>query len=107
MTDPEDPTTLPNRTAMKRVPPSCKVVQEQFRHPFACPHDVRRSDGLVRGNKDESFRLMPAGHFHDDATADDVVEHRLPGIFFQHGHMLVSRRMKNDLGTVRLKNRRP
>ena len=105
MTDPEDPTTLPNRTAMKRVPATLQGVQEQFRHPFARPHDVRRPYSLVRGNEDEPFRLMPAGHFHDDTTADDVVEHRLPGILFEHGNMFVRRSMKNDLGTVRLKDR--
>ena len=81
-------------------------MQEQFRHPFACSHDVRRSDGLVRRNEDEPFRPMLPGRLHDDATADDIVKHRLPGILFEHGHMFVSRRMKNHLGTVFFKNGR-
>ncbi len=34
------------------------------------------------------------GHIHYHTTADNIIVNGLPGIFLQHGHMLISRRVK-------------
>ncbi|OPZ95198.1 MAG: hypothetical protein BWY71_02318 [Planctomycetes bacterium ADurb.Bin412] len=83
---------------------SLQRLHDKFSNPFAGPHYIGRTYGFIRGNKDKSFHTVTKRCFHYHPAAQDIIEHRLPGIFFQHRHMLICGGMKYHLRFIFFKN---
>ena len=83
---------------------SLLALHNQFRYSFAGTHNVGRTNGLIGRNQNKSIHMMFDGHFHHHTAADNIIENGLPGIFLQHGHMLISRRVKHNFRFVFFKN---
>ena len=75
-------------------------MKQDLGDALAGAHDVRGSHGLVRRDKDEAFDAVLTGRFDDDGAALDVVQNGLPGVFLQHGDVLVGCSMEHHLGLI-------
>jgi len=101
--EPEDPTTLPNRTAIKRVF-EADCDWRDLHGAFTGPHDIGGTYGLVGGNENTTFNAIFFSNIHDDVTAYHIVKDRLPRIHLNQGNMLAGSGMENNLGPVMIKN---
>jgi len=69
-------------------------------HAFGSPHDIGRVDGFVRAHHHKSGHPVFASQMKQGRSSQNIDAHRLHGVFFHHGHMLVGRGMKNHLRTM-------
>ena len=79
-------------------PVSLVGLQHHLRHPLAGAHHIGGPHRLVRAYQHHPLRFMLDGLFNDRLAPHNIVEHALPGVPLQHGHMLVGRRMKHHMG---------
>jgi hypothetical protein len=77
---------------------SVHALHEEFGDPLGSPHDVGGPNGLVRRHQHEPLRIRLHGQLDEIARAQDVVQNRLAGVAFLHGHVLVGRGVEDDLG---------
>ena len=79
ITLPDEPSTLPKRTATNRV--DVAAMSERLDDPLAqrlrLTHHRLRVDGLVGGDQDEALDAELRGELGDDLRRDDVVAHGL------------------------------
>ncbi len=61
----------------------------EFRQALAGAHDVGWVDRLIGGNQHKLSATQLAGGIRHLPGAQHVDPHRLPGLAFQHGHMLI------------------
>ena len=123
---PEEPRTLPKRTATKRV---SRVEEGQVRgsgfrairsddpdtlNPepsfsdctynsatrLRRPHHARRIHRFVRADHHKRLRFELKRRVGDDLRAEDVVLDRFAGIVLHHRHVLVGGAMEDDLGVM-------
>src|SRR5450755_883976 len=74
-------------------PAILKRTDHQFGNALACPHDVRRTHGLVRRDHDKVFRVAATGCQGDVQSPEDIVLDRFKQVRLHHRHVLVSRRV--------------
>ena len=69
-------------------------------HAFGGTHHVSRVDGFVRAHHHKSGHPVFTGQVKEGRSSQNIDAHRLHGVFFHQGHMLVGRGMKNHLRTM-------
>ena len=72
--------------------------QSHLGNSLAGAHDAARVNRLVRGNHHKTTCIIFAGHPAENPCAESVGTNRLAGVAFHQRHVLVGRRMKNDVG---------
>ncbi len=94
--------TLPNRTAAKRVVvdrprPSTTISATRL----VAPITLGRVHGLVRGDQHKPLDAPLVRGLSDDACAEDVVLHGLARVVFHERHVFVGGRVKHHLWAQR------
>ena len=74
----------------------------QLAQPLGGPHDVGGVDRLVGGDQDAVAAAELLRQTADDPGAQHVVLHGLTGVVLHERHVLVGRRVEDDLGPVPL-----
>ena len=78
-------------------------LDNHLRQPFGSAHDIGGIDGLVSRNHDEALHMMADGGLRRQIGAEHIVFHRLVRAVLHQGHMLVRRRVQNNLRLVCVK----
>ncbi len=90
-------------------------LDDHLAYPLCRAHDVCRIDCLVRRDHHKTFDMMPVRRLDHLPGAKHIVFYRLIGAVLHKGHMLVRRRMvdnvrlihgKNIVNTLRVTHRR-
>ena len=105
-TEPDEPSTLPNRTVEKRV--SRESVLRRFDRPLGerlrrAHHGLGR-DRLVGRHEHEALRARLARRGRDDPRGHGVVAHRLDRVLLHQRHVLVGRGVEHDARAVLLED---
>ncbi len=79
-------------------------LDDHLAQALAGAHDVGGVHGLVRGDQDEALRPEGHGRVGGLVRADGVVLDGLTGAVLHQGHMLVGRRVEDDLWPVFVKH---
>ena len=102
ISEPEEPSTLPKRTVMKRggaaaAPIKVERLAVELGQPLGRAHDAGRVDRLVGRHLHHRERAVAAGGVGDVAGADDVGEHALARVELDHRHVLERGGMEDEL----------
>ena len=77
-----------------------EALDDHLAEPLAGAHDVGGVHGLVRGDEHESFAAVDHGRIGGLIGADSVVLDGLAGAVLHEGHVLMGRRVIDDLGAI-------
>ena len=80
------------------------ALDQHFGDALGCAHHVRRVDGLIRRELHEALHAVRAGGFKQIARAEHVVFDGLGRAELHQRHMLVRRRVENDLRVIQVKD---
>ena len=79
-------------------------LDNHFANPLAGPHDIRGVHRLVRGNHHEPLHIVHGRRLGGFKGAEHIILHRLVRAFLHQRHMLVGRRMIDNIRLIMLKN---
>ena len=94
------PSTLPNRTAIKRVPLSLQPLHDQLGHALGHAHDVGWVDRLVGGDQNEIIDPVLPGQQGNVIGAENIIGDGLEAIPLHHGNMLIGCGMEHRLRPI-------
>ena len=77
-----------------------EALDDHLAEPLAGAHDVGGVHGLVRGDEHESLAAVDHGRIGGLIGADSVVLDCLAGAVLHEGHVLMGRRVIDDLGVI-------
>ena len=103
ITEPDEPSTLPKRTATKRVGDIGAVavgLDDPLAERLRLPHDRLRVRRLVGRDEHEPLRAELDGDVCERSRAERVVADRLDRVGLHHRDVLVRRRMEDDARPV-------
>ena len=103
ITEPDEPRTLPNRTATNRVSTPSRLPHASTIHSregLRLPHHCLRVRGLVGRDEHEPLRAVLDRGVREDACRERVVADGLERVRLHHRDVLVGRRMEDDARAV-------
>ena len=88
-----------------RLDGTVQALHVDFADALRAAHDVRGVHRLVGRYHDELLHAVLHTHVCDDLRAVDVVQHRLRGVVFHHGHVLVGSGVEHIVELILAKQR--
>ena len=102
--DPRVGEHLGDLTGLARLDLFVEALYDHLAQPLGRAHDVGGIDGLVRRDQHEPLAAVHHGRVGGLVGADGVVLDGLAGAVLHQRHVLVGRRVVDDLGTVLVKH---